>query len=249
MAENIVPVGTTDSFRFECSKRIACFNSCCRDLNQFLTPYDIVRLKNNLGVSSGRFLERYTLQHTGPQTGLPVVTLKPSGTADEARCPFVSEDGCRVYDDRPGSCRMYPLARLASRSRETGEITEHYAILRESHCRGFEAGESHTVGEWIEDQGLGVYNEMNDRFMEIISLKNRLMPGPMDLKSRHMFHLACYDLDNFRRQIREEGLLCDANEGGSTDPAIYQNDDIELMKVGLKWVREAVFGRISAHDE
>ena len=75
--DNIIgPLLSTDTFLFLCSEQVACFNGCCRDLNQFLTPYDILRLKNRLGISSTLFLRQYTREHIGPGTGLPVVTLK-----------------------------------------------------------------------------------------------------------------------------------------------------------------------------
>ena len=246
MNEDISAIGFDDSFRFLCSSKVPCFNECCRDLNQFLTPNDIVCLKNGLGMSSGEFLETYTLQHTGPETGLPVVTLKPDDSTDEAVCPFVTEEGCRVYHFRPASCRTYPLARLASRSRETGRITEHYALVHEPHCLGFQEGPSHkvkaqTVREWIKSQGLSVYNEMNDLFMELISLKNLHMPGPMDIKSRHMVHLACYDLDNFRVQILEKGLMDNRRLDAATLDAI-ENDDVALLKLGIEWIKKEVFG-------
>ena len=45
MDDVISPLSLTDTFAFSCSARVACFNDCCRDLNQFLMPYDILRLK------------------------------------------------------------------------------------------------------------------------------------------------------------------------------------------------------------
>jgi hypothetical protein len=189
-----------EPFRFACSPGVACFNECCRDLNQFLYPYDILRLKKRLGLSSGEFLERYTTQHIGPESGLPIVALK---TADVERfaCPFVTENGCRVYPDRPSSCRIYPLVRAISRCRETGKITERFMLLNEPHCLGFNEPKEQTVRQWIKEQGIETDNPINDKLMEIISLKNRLRPGPLDLKSRHLFYVALYDLDNFRKQI------------------------------------------------
>jgi uncharacterized protein len=135
MESDIKPIASHDTFRFACSHRVACFNECCRDLNQFLTPYDILRLKKRLMLRSSRFLERYTTQHTGPETGFPVVALEPADNL-ERKCPFVTASGCSVYEDRPSSCRIYPLARAISRSRETEEIIEHFALLKESHCLG-----------------------------------------------------------------------------------------------------------------
>jgi len=235
MEPDITPIAPHETFRFACSNCIACFNECCRDLNQFLTPYDILRLKNRLGLASNRFLEMFTTQHTGPETGFPVTVLKPVDSV-ELKCPFVKASGCSVYSDRPSSCRIYPLARALSRSRETGETTEHFACLKESHCLGHEQEKTQTVCEWIEKQGLARYNEWNDRLMEIIALKNRLKPGPLDLVTGRMFHLALYDLDNFRSKIYENGLLVDFN----VEEALLtraKKDDETLLQIGYAWIK------------
>jgi Fe-S-cluster containining protein len=240
MNDEMIPLSLDDTLRFACSRSVPCFNECCRDLNQFLTPYDILRLKNALEMTSGEFLSTYTLQHTGPESGLPVVTLKPADPK-ERTCTFVTKEGCRVYENRPSSCRIYPLARLASRSRETGKITEHWALIREPHCRGFEQDETWVVREWINRQGLLEYNEMNDLLMEIISLKNQCDPGPLDIKSRHMFHMACYDIDNFRGHIFEKGLL-NYPEMNIENPESLK-DDTSLLKFGMEWIKKSLFKR------
>ena len=232
----MIPISIDDTFKFSCSAEVPCFNECCRDLNQFLTPYDILCLKNHLGMTSGAFLERYTTQHTGPETGLPVIALKLDD-ALKLKCPFVTESGCSVYDSRPSSCRMYPLARAISRSRETGKVTEHFALIKESHCRGFEQETTQTVRQWIENQKIAVYNKMNDLLMEIISLKNHTRPGPLDMKSSHSFHIALYDLDRFRPHIFKKGLLDDFHLNSDILEAA-KNNDVELLKIGHRWIKQ-----------
>ena len=228
-----------DTFQFSCGNRLPCFNHCCRDLNQFLTPYDILKLKHKLGLSSTQFLARYTNQHTGPESGLPIITLKPDITSGQI-CPFVSPEGCRVYSARPSSCRMYPLVRTLSRSRETGTVSEHFILLKEPHCKGFEHNNNQTVDEWMTSQGLALYNQMNDMLMEIISLKNQYLPGPLDRESRHMFHMALYDLDTFRDKIFNEGLLDDHPIDQEKLDTI-KNDDVALLKLGHAWIKQVLF--------
>ncbi len=244
MEPDITPMALEQAFRFACSPDLACFNECCRNLNQFLTPYDILRLKNRLALTSNRFLETYTAQHTGPETGFPVLALKPVDSV-ALRCPFVSTSGCSVYTDRPSSCRIYPLARAITRSRETGAISEHFACLKESHCLGHEQEKFQTVHEWINRQGLTPYNDQNDRLMEIIALKNRLKPGPLDLASGRMFHLALYDLDTFRRKIFEDGLLSDFAVQTALLRHARQNDEL-LLTIGYAWIKSKLFRSIAA---
>jgi len=235
----LTPITRKDPFRFECSPDVPCFNECCRDLNQFLTPYDIVRLKNHLGLTSQAFLAQYTSQHIGPESGLPIVTLKPKAGRDLI-CPFVSAQGCTVYANRPSSCRIYPLVRGLARSRQTGEVTEQFMVLQEPHCLGFRAARRQTADQWMQGQEIETYNAINDQLMEIISLKNRLRPGPLDLKSRHLFYTALYDLDCFRAQIRENGLPGNADiDAVSIEQAM--EDDVELLKVGMAWIKKVLF--------
>jgi Fe-S-cluster containining protein len=236
---NLIPLSPNGRFRFSCSPDVPCFNECCRDLNQFLTPYDILRLKNHLRLSSGEFLRKYTSQHTGPESGLPIVTLKPNDP-HKLTCPFVTDTGCRVYENRPSSCRTYPLMRAVTRSRSTGEITAQFMVLRESHCLGFEEGKTRTLRQWIDEQGVAVYNENNDKLMQIISLKNRLIPGQLDIKSRHLFNIALYDLDNFRLQIQQNGLLDNFHINSRIMDAALKSDDA-LLDLGMKWIKRVLF--------
>jgi len=240
MEAEMTPLLPGEQFCFKCSPEVPCFNECCRDLNQYLTPYDILRLKKSLGLSSSEFLKRYTICYTGPETGLPVVSLKQNQS--EARtCPFVRSDGCAVYADRPSSCRMYPLARALSRSRETGETTEHFALLKEPHCQGFTDTGAISADAWVSQQGLKEYNAMNDLLMTLISLKNRLLPGALEPRLAEQFHLALYDLGSFRQAIFEQNLLAELNVKDAVLEKI-RTDDVELLKLGLKWVRFKLFG-------
>jgi Fe-S-cluster containining protein len=148
-------------------------------------------------MSSSDFLSRYTEARTGPATGLPVVSLRFSD-ADDLACPFVTDAGCRVYPARPASCRTYPLARGVSRDRDTGRLTEHWALIRESHCLGFKDGQRQAVDDWVDDQQLATHNRMNDKMLALISRKNRFRPGPLMPAEKKRIFTALYDLDAFR---------------------------------------------------
>ncbi len=236
MQPTVAPLEKHRTFRFACSPHVACFNTCCRNLNQALTPCDVLHLKQFLKMSSGDFLDRYTEESTGPGTGLPVVSLRFSD-ADDLACPFVTHAGCRVYAARPASCRTYPLARGVSRDRETGRLTEHWALIRESHCLGFKNGPRQTVDEWIDDQQIAAHNRMNDKMLELISLKNRLRPGPLMPSEKKRIFTALYDLDAFRSdpsyRVRHLSPPADTralDEAGT--------GDLDLLLVAMDWVRK-----------
>ena len=104
---------------------------------------------------------------------------------------------------------LSPDARRCAFPGKPAEMTEQFMVLKEPHCRGFNTGKTKTVQQWIDEQGIAIYNEINDKLMQIISLKNRRMPGVLDIKARHLFFTALYDLDSFRSQITNNGLLAD----------------------------------------
>jgi Fe-S-cluster containining protein len=237
--DQLKEIAPNKPFRFECSPKVACFNECCRDLNQFLYPYDILRLKKRLGLSSSEFLERYTTQHVGPESGLPVVSLK-AADARGLMCPFVTPKGCHVYPDRPASCRTYPLVRAISRNRKTGQVNEHFMLLKESHCLGFDESATQTVQQWMKNQEIEIYNHFNDQLLDIIRLKNQLRPGPLDWKSRQLFYEALYDLDRFRTQIFKNTHLnqIDVDTQKLTDA---RTDDADLLEIALQWVKQVLF--------
>jgi Fe-S-cluster containining protein len=242
--DNLIPVAPDKPFQFACSPSVACFNECCRDLNQFLYPYDILRLKKRLGLSSSEFLKRYTTQHVGPESKLPIVALK-AAEAEGLMCPFVTREGCHVYPDRPASCRTYPLVRAISRNRETGQVNEHFMLLKESHCLGFDESTTQTVQQWVNNQEIEIYNHFNDQLLDIIRLKNQLRPGPLDLKSRYQFYVALYDLDRFRTQIYQNKLLDEID----VDPqklAHIKTDDTALLEVGMAYVKHVLLNAETA---
>ena len=127
MKEVLLP---DDSFDFSCTPEVECFNRCCRDINLYLNPYDIVRLKRRLGISSAEFLRTYTLPLFSQEAGHPLVLMRMLPDETKA-CPFSGEDGCMVYEDRPWSCRSFPLAPAA------GNEVERFEILHLDFCSGF----------------------------------------------------------------------------------------------------------------
>lgn len=234
------PIHPQDPLPFKCSPENECFNECCRDLNQTLTPYDLLRLKKHLNISSQELIKTYTSLHYGPESGLPILTFKPNPQTGH-ECPFVTEKGCSVYENRPASCRMYPLARAIARDRETGELQEFFALIEEPHCKGFCNPSGQTVKEWLRSQDVAEYNRQNDKLMELISLKNQVRPGRLEGAQSDQFYLALYDLDEFRKQMVEKSLL----NGLDIPEAVLQKlktDDLALLNFGLEWVKYMLFG-------
>lgn len=228
------------SFRFECRPGLPCFNECCGDVNIFLTPYDILRLKKNLGITSGEFLKEYTIFPFDENLKYPVVLLKMKDD-EKKNCPFVDSDGCRVYIDRPWSCRMYPLG-LASPKKDSADLDrEFYFLLKENICKGHKEDKEFTVAEWLADQGISDYNRLGAEFKEITLHQffqegKNLTPEKID-----MFFRACYNIDKFREFVFESSFF-DKFEVDNKTKARIREDDVELLLFGYSWLKFALFG-------
>lgn len=231
---SIYKIGPGDTFPFSCGPENNCFNACCRSLSQALSPYDALRLARRLNVSTGEFLARHVLIVIGPETGLPVVTIQP-GPGDDQPCPFVTPRGCAVYEDRPGSCRVYPLARAAGRDKTTGKVREQYYLVQEAHCAGHGLPKRYTVEEWIEGQGLAVYNEMNDLFLPVLGAKKKTGNARLSQEQTRLFLMSCYDPDAF------VPMLTTGRIPRGKAPQRLPENDVEALRLGLAWAAEVLF--------
>ena len=228
-----------DRFCFSCTPEKDCFTACCHDLTLILMPYDILRLKNRLGMKSGDFLRRYTTVHVGPGSGLPIITVKMEGPS--LKCPFLEEGrGCTVYEDRPGACRTYPLARMTCRSRGNDSVDEFYYIVREPDCLGFRQGREWSVREWKGHEELDRYNRFNDMFGEILQAKNESNVTSMNADQIDLFYTACYDMDGFRVYFLEGPNLDRYMEDKAVLDRI-SGDEEELLIYGMNWVTRKLF--------
>jgi len=236
-------------FEFNCSKGMKCFTACCGDVNIFLTPYCIIRMKNRLGISSQEFLEKYTINPFTKTQKLPSVLLKM--TPETKRCQFVTDEGCSIYEDRPWACRMYPLG-MASPGDDpatTGQ-EEFYFLMAEDVCMGVkEGGRKFKVSEWIENQGIAPYNEMGDLFKRLCLHK---LMSEIDLtpQKMEMFYTAVYNIDQFRRFIRESRFRL-TYEFSDRDIEEITSDDVKLFKFAVRWLLFGLFNEptIKIRDE
>ena len=229
-----------ETFHFACHKALPCFTRCCARLRLVLTPYDILRLKNRLHLSSETFLDRYTEAVFDPSSGLPLIRL--TMRADDAQqCPFLGADGCRVYADRPGACRLYPLGRAASARDETSRSGRYYFTVKESHCKGWRAEKEWTIQEWLTDQGLDEYNAMNRSFIGLTTGRPLGVLKALGKRQHQMYYLACYNLDEFRRFVLQSSFRHRFDIEEELLNRI-RNDDVALMGFASRWLNFCLFG-------
>jgi Fe-S-cluster containining protein len=227
--------------QFRCHKGIDCFNACCKNIDISLTPYDVVRLKKRLGMTSGEFLVKYTFPYEIERDGIAGIKLKPidDGTA----CQFMTDEGCSVYEDRPTSCRYYPVALLSLRRQDEFTDRTAYALVQESHCHGHQEDRTQTVDEYRKEQGVEEYDEYGRGWRQLILKKQSSGPtvGRPSKRSLQLFFMACYDVDQFREFVKSPSFEDVYEIDQATKDKLY-NDDVELMLFGQRFLAQVMFG-------
>jgi Fe-S-cluster containining protein len=237
-----VRLGLNSRFKFECHKGVECFTKCCRGINIILTPYDIIQLRKRLELTSDEFLAIYTVPRLLEKTDLPVVSLKLLDD-DLKSCPFVTEEGCIIYEDRPTTCRYYPLGVASLSHKEGADDDGFYFFVNEPHCLGFEEDKEWTVREWRVDQGVDIHDEISAGWTDLI-VRKRSFPKNVKLteKSKQLFFMINYDIDKFRRFVFESTFLDRYDVDKETLEKI-RDDDVACIEFGMKWLKDILFAQ------
>jgi len=238
----IVPerLNLKSKFQFKCHNQIKCFTKCCRGISITLTPYDIIRLKNSLKLTSHEFLALYTTPQVLEKTDLPIVTLR-AGDDELKSCPFVTDKGCIVYEDRPTTCRYYPLGVASLMYKEGVDEDGFYFFINESHCLGFEESKEWTVESWRKDQGVDIHDQLNTGWTDLIVYKRSFPPNlKFTDKTKQLFFMASYNIDKFREFVFKSTFL-DRYAVNSKTVDKIKNDEIALSEFGIKWLKSILF--------
>lgn len=223
--DNAVVYAMDEKFRFSCHPEVECFGRCCRDINIFLTPYDLLRIKNKLAMESGEFLERYTQR--ADQGNIPLLVIKMR-EEDDLKCPFLTSGGCSIYEVRPWSCRIAPVD-----LKEDG-----YSFIFDSDfCKGQLEGQEWTVKEWMQNQDLEVYEKKEKIFNELPQHIQFSGMINLDRHIKEIIFMACYDLDRFRRFILETYFI----DVFFVKPDVVEKvkkDDEALLQFSFKWLKD-----------
>jgi uncharacterized protein len=230
-----------DCFTFRCGPDLDCFRECCRDVTIVLTPYDVLCLKRALRMDSSQFLQKHTLAPRFPGQKFPIVILRMQDSSKQ--CPFLCDQGCAVYADRPWACRMYPLGAAEPKTPTPDDRPFHF-IVREDLCHGHGQGRPVSAREWITSQGAEAFEMMGGGFKELTL--HDFWDGDRTLTQQQadMFYMACYDLDRFRRFVFESRFL-QLFEIDEARIEALRDDDQDLLDFAMQWLRFTIFGERS----
>lgn len=220
-------------FTFRCGPGVSCYTQCCQDVSIVLTPYDVVRMKRALNMSSDAFLEKYTVIIPKKGKLIPLVILKMLEDKDK-KCPFVTEAGCSIYEHRPWPCRMYPLD-----MDDDGTFRFITGALR---CKGLAEKDPWRIGDWLVDQGMVPYDKMNTLFSGItVPLKSQ----DFDIDNPRIFQMtfmALYNIDKFRGFVFKSSFLDRFEVEEERIEKIKWNDE-ELLNFSFDWVKFGILGQ------
>ena len=231
-----------DTFRFRCHPDVACFNRCCRNLNLFLYPYDVLRLKASLEITSDAFLDQYVDLVMRPANHFPDVLLRMADN-QEKTCPFLSDAGCAVYQHRPDTCRTFPIEPGIRYDDSRKADLPVYFFRPPDFCLGQHEHKKWTIPDWIEDQDAERYHQMTIRWSQIKRLFQNDpwgFEGPEGPRAKMAF-MATYNIDIFREFIFQSSFL-KRYQIKSTLRKKLKTDDVALMKFGFDWVRVFIWG-------
>ena len=242
---NLVPtmLDLGSNLKFHCHKGISCFNVCCEKADITLTPYDIIRLKDRLGMSATGFLKEHTVPFRMDKEGLPGVKLR---TDDDGACPFVSEQGCSVYQDRPTSCRYYPLGHMSMLATGAKSDETHYFLVQEDHCKGHAEDKEQSIADYLAEQETAQYDEFNREWLQLMLKRRSMGPavGRPPEATLQLFFMCSYDMDRFRRFVLSDNF----RNSYDLEDSVYEvlgKEDVSLMQFGVRFMQQAFFGERS----
>jgi hypothetical protein len=211
-----------DEFTFACHRGLECYTSCCRDVNIFLTPNDVIRLKKALGLTSTEFLQQYADIVVVKDRHLPLVQLRMN-EEDGRKCFFVRPHGCLYYADRPWACRMFPLD-----ERPEGGYT---VVAEPAKCHGLDQGATQSKEADGSYDGLAAHHLLRGVDVNNDQILNMIVT-------------ALWDVDGFRKLVLNSSFL-DKFELEPERVDAIKTDDYAMLDLGYDWVRFGMLGQKS----
>ena len=155
---------------------------------------------------------------------------------DETKnCPFVSDEGCMIYNDRPWSCRSFPLEPAV----ENG--TPAFGIVKRDFCLGFGKGKLHSVKKWRDTQNAAYYEQINDEWKKLTHHEDFSSVNLIEGHQRDIFFLGSYNIDEFRNVVFNTDFQKYFDVGKKVLKQI-KSSETELLLFAFRWMRHVLFG-------
>ncbi|RJQ86506.1 MAG: YkgJ family cysteine cluster protein [Desulfobacteraceae bacterium] len=239
------PIQAGETFGFACHSDLGCFTRCCRNLNLFLYPYDMLRLKTNLNLTSDQFIDRHVDIVLRDGHHFPEVLLRMADD-EQHSCPFLAPSGCRVYADRPHTCRTFPVEQGVLYDAATRRGTPISFFRPPDFCLGRYEVRTWSIETWNQDQESNRHHDFNLSWAELRRLFENDpwgAEGPRGARAKMVF-MAAYNLDPFRDFVFSSTFLNRFHVKAELVKKLRRSDEA-LLTFGFEWIRIFVWGQPS----
>jgi Fe-S-cluster containining protein len=198
-------------------------------------------------MSADQFLETHVDIILRESSFFPDVVLRMSEDKEKS-CQFLCKSGCSVYQDRPETCRMFPVEVGMLYNERAKKDTLVYFFKPPEFCLGKYEKKTWTGSKWSADQGADIYRKMTIRWA---GLKRLFQSNPWGNEGVYgpkgkMAFMAIYNVDQFRDFVYNSSFLKRYKIKNEILKKI-RNDDATLMKLGFDWVKFFLWGIESRH--
>lgn len=241
-----VRLKNADMFCFSCHRDVPCWNECCHGADITLTPYDILGLSRHFNMRPAEFLVQYTVPDIWEKADLPVAKLRMTGEDGKGPCPMLTPEGCGAYQNRPATCRYYPLGLASVKMKGDEAVDDFHFLVKESHCKGHAEDKLQSVDQYRAEQGIPDYDRVNRGWIDILMKMAswKVLGGPWgkepSTQTKKMFFMVSTDVDAFREFVFKSKFL----DTYQLDPEaidIIKQDDEALLLLGFDWMKNVFF--------
>ena len=149
-----------------------------------------------------------------------------------------------IYPVLKLSSERLALGYVAARSIEAAlfAIGTFHLITDRTRCKGFDEEASRRIGDWLVEQGIVLYDQMNTLFSSItLPLQSQKLDidNPQIAK---MIFMALYNIDKFRDFVFESTFL-DRFDVESVRIEKIKRSYEELLKFAFDWIKFGILGQ------
>jgi Fe-S-cluster containining protein len=154
-------VNRNSSFSYVCN---AC-GLCCHDKVIALSPFDVMRIAREAGISTLEAIARFTIRRGS------ILKFREGGAC-------VALDGlrCGVHRGRPLACRLYPLGI----ERDNARRDERFVMLDAAPGSLGVYSDLGTVNDFLEAQDIGPHLEANARYASLLPIYRERIAATVD---------------------------------------------------------------------
>lgn len=169
------------TFNFECKYQVC--NKCC-SVRIYLSPAEIFRICRNQNMSTTEFHQEYTKFVLNKELQIPICSLKTNPV-----CKFLQKDRtCKIYKDRPVTCKMYPIGFLYA----DGKLNFYHDKV----CIGHTSNQKHTIKSWLEHENVSALIPFEEKWIDFLYSKEVAEKRQNIKDFAELFAYLFYDFDN-----------------------------------------------------